>query len=400
MYAKLIGIALFALTLGAVLSYPQLQAMSVTTGAQPAPFATTTANPARKPKVDVVFVLDTTGSMSGLIQTAKDKIWSIATTMASARPTPEIRVGLVAFRDRGDQYVTRVVDLSSDLDSVYATLMDFQADGGGDTPESVNRALYDAVHEMSWSEGQQAYRVVFLVGDAPPHMDYNEVRYPEIVAAARQKGIVVNTIQCGQEAMTVAPWNAIAQLGGGDFLQVEQAGGAVAFESPFDAEIAVLAAKLDATRLYYGSDEDKARMDRKIAATDKLRDGSSVASLARRGVFNAGEGGRKNMLGENELVSAVASGEVALDELDSDALPEEFKPMAPAEQAQRLSELAEERAELQREIADLAGQRSAYIAKKVEEAGGLDDSLDQKLYDVVSRQAAEAGLEYAEGPEY
>jgi hypothetical protein len=264
----------------------------------------------------------------------------------------------------------------------------------------VNRALYDAVHAMSWSEAHQAYQVIFLVGDAPPHMDYNEVRYPEIVAAARQKGIVVNTIQCGEEPTTVDPWNAIAQLGGGDFLQVEQAGGAVAFESPFDAQIAELAAKLDATRLYYGSDEDKARMDRKMAATDKLRDGASVASLARRGVFNVGEGGRKNLLGENELVSAVASGEVALDEIDREALPEELKPMAPAAQAQRLSELAEERAELQREIADLADQRGAWMAKKVEEAGGLDDSLDQKLYDVVSRQAAEAGLDYAEGPEY
>ena len=82
------------------------------------------------PKIDVVFVLDTTGSMGGLIQTAKEKIWAIASTMASAQPTPELRIGLVAYRDRGDAYVTRVVDLSDDLDSVYATLMDFQADGG------------------------------------------------------------------------------------------------------------------------------------------------------------------------------------------------------------------------------------------------------------------------------
>jgi Mg-chelatase subunit ChlD len=156
MHTKLIGIALFALTLGAALAYPQLQARFVTAGTHLTP-ATVTAiepihTPGRKPQVDVVFVLDTTGSMSGLIQTAKDKIWSIASTMASAQPTPEIRVGLVAFRDRGDQYVTRVVDLSSDLDSVYATLMEFQADGGGDTPESVNRALYDAPHVLERCE--------------------------------------------------------------------------------------------------------------------------------------------------------------------------------------------------------------------------------------------------------
>jgi Mg-chelatase subunit ChlD len=396
MKAKTLGLALFALTFGAVVFYPHLLAKPgpIETQSTPAIVAT------QRPIVDVVFVLDTTGSMSGLIQTAKEKIWSIASTMASAQPTPEIRVGLVAFRDRGDQYVTRVVDLSPDLDSVYATLMEFQADGGGDTPESVNRALHDAVHRMSWSNAGQAYRVIFLVGDAPPHMDYNEVQYPEIVATARARGIVVNTIQCGQQPSTIEPWNAIASLGDGAFLQVEQAGGAVAFESPYDAEIAALSARLDATRLYFGSVEEKARMRGKMAATEKLQEGASTASLARRGVFNTAEGGRTNLLGEKELVSAVASGEVALVELDKDDLPAALQPMAPAEQAEHVARLAEEREELQQRISELADDRSAYLAKKVEEAGGLGDSLDQKLYDVVSRQAAEAGLDYAEGPEY
>jgi Mg-chelatase subunit ChlD len=400
MRTKVLGIALFTLTLGAAVFYPQLRAAPGTTPGTIGAHVTTPVAAAQRPKVDVVFVLDTTGSMSGLIQTAKEKIWSIASTMASAQPTPEIRVGLVAFRDRGDQYVTRVVDLSADLDSIYATLMEFQADGGGDTPESVNQALHDAVHRMSWSDAQQAYRVIFLVGDAPPHMDYNEVQYPAIVAAARDKSIVINTVQCGQDVATVESWNAIASLGGGDFLQVEQSGSAVAFDSPFDAQIAELSAKLDATRLFYGNEDEQARMRDKVAATDKLQDGASVAALARRGVFNAGAGGRSNMLGEKELVDAVVTGAVSLEEIDKDALPEELKPMAPAAQAEHVARLAEERADLQARISALADDRGEYIAKKVEEAGGLGDSLDQKLYDVVSRQAAEAGFEYAEGPEY
>ena len=111
MNTKLLGIALFTLTLGVVVYYPQLLAKN--TDVRPPVNHHITLN---KPKVDLVFVLDTTGSMSGLIQTAKDKIWSIATTMASAQPTPEIRIGLVAYRDRGDRYVTKLVDLSSDLD--------------------------------------------------------------------------------------------------------------------------------------------------------------------------------------------------------------------------------------------------------------------------------------------
>ena len=117
-------------------------------------------------------------------------------------------------------------------------------------------------------------------------------------------------------------------------------------------------------------------------------------------MFNATEGGRENLLGDKELVSAIASGDVALDELDKDALPATLQAMAPAEQEAHVARLAEERADIQQRIAELADDRSQYLAKKVEEAGGLDDSLDKKLYDVVSRQAAEAGLEYAEGPEY
>ena len=396
MKSKLLGIAPFALTLGAVVYYPQLMAKNIP--ADPPIDHHITAN--QHPKVDVVFVLDTTGSMGGLIQTAKEKIWSIATTMASAQQTPEIRIGLVAYRDKGDAYVTKVVDLNDDLDSVYATLMDFEANGGGDTPESVNKALYDAVHDMSWSQQDQAYQVIFLVGDAPPHMDYNEVRYPEIVASALEKGIVVNTIQCGAIASAIEPWTQIASLGNGDFFQVEQAGGAVAFTTPFDEEIAKLSAQLDDTRLYYGTEEEKEKMHGKVAATDKLHEGASFASRARRGVFNATAGGRANLLGDNELVAAVADGTVDLNKLEQDALPAALKPLSSVEQEAFVAELAEERADLQRQILELSQDRDGYLAKKVDEAGGLKDSLDQKLYEAVKEQAGEAGLDYEDGPAY
>ena len=127
MKSKILGMALFAITLAVVAYYPHLQAKTIVPDATP----NIAIDTGQTPKIDVVFVLDTTGSMGGLIKTAKEKIWAIASTMASAQPTPELRIGLVAYRDRGDAYVTRVVDLSDDLDSVYATLMDFQADGGG-----------------------------------------------------------------------------------------------------------------------------------------------------------------------------------------------------------------------------------------------------------------------------
>jgi len=404
MNIKILGVALFALTTGAVAYYPTLTATHIVDPVDlvdPVDPIDVVVNANGQPVIDVVFVLDTTGSMSGLIQTAKEKIWSIASTMASAQPTPKIRIGLVGYRDRGDAYVTKVVELSEDLDSVYAQLMDFQADGGGDTAESVNAALYTAVNQMAWTEQDQAYQVIFLVGDAPPHMDYqDEVQYPEIISTARERGIVVNAVQCGDMPGTIAPWTQIAQLGSGNFFQVEQAGSAVAYSTPFDTELATLSARLDATRLYYGTEEERAEMDEKVAATEKLDALASETAKARRGVFNMSDAGRYNRLGKNELIDAVASGDVSLEEIEPERLPAVLAPMAPEEQKEYIEEVVTERAQIENRMRELAASRDEFISGRIAEDGGADDSLDQQLYETISRQAGEAGMEYSDGPAY
>ena len=399
MKSKLIALALFAVTTTTVALLPAYQSVGDITPADPPVIVPITNDQSR---IDVVFVLDTTGSMGGLIQAAKEKIWSIATTMASAQSAPEIRVGLVVYRDRGDAYVTRVVDLSSDLDSMYATLMDFQANGGGDGPESVNQALHDAVHKVSWSHQAGTYKAVFLVGDAPPHMDYqDDVKYPMTLRVAKEKGIVVNAIQSGQVGSTTPAWQQIAKLGAGQYFQVEQTGNAVAITTPFDEKIAKLSAQMDNTRLYYGTREEKEKQRRKLAATDKLHAASSVESRARRATFNASKSGIANFLGEGELVDEVSSGRVDLSSIDKVQLPAAMQAMAPEEQAKVISETAVRRNELKRQISKLTKERADYLDKKVEEAGGAKDSLDDQIYRAVREQAGKLGLTYeADAPAY
>jgi len=355
-----------------------------------------------RPKVEAVFVLDTTGSMSGLIEAAKEKIWSIASTMAAAEPAPEIRIGLVAYRDRGDAYITKRVDLSSDLDSVYATLMDFRAGGGGDGPESVNQALHDAVHGVSWSQEGQAYRVIFLVGDAPPHMDYqDDVKYPETLEAAKRQGIVINTIQAGSNRSTTRVWERIASLGDGDYARVDSDGDAVAMATPYDRELAKLSKELDATRVYYGSEAERAEKQKKVDASTKLHTLATVESRARRATFNASESGKANAFGDGELIEEVVSGRVDVDALAPSLLPEPMQALAPAEVKAEIAKKAEQRQELQQKIDDLAEARSAYLRDKVEAEGGAEDSLDAKLYRSIKEQAAGSGLRYeAAAPAY
>ncbi len=356
----------------------------------------------QRPQIEVVFVLDTTSSMGGLIQAAKEKIWSIATTMASAQPAPEIKMGLVAYRDRGDSYITRVVDLSTDLDSMYATLMDFQPIGGGDGPESVNQAMADAVQKISWSENSNAYKVVFLVGDAPAHMDYqNDVKFPVSIAAAKHKGIVVNTIQCGTDTHTQQQWQQIAQLGDGRYFDVNQSGDAVAIATPFDKDLAALSKQLDETRMYYGSAEEKAKKALKVDASRKLHKSSSLASRARRATFNASKSGADNFLGDNELVDDIASGRVEFSDIAPESLPAALQAMAPAEQEAAITETAERRSALRAQVAKLAQQRKDYLNKEIDAVGGATSSLDDKIYSAVREQAEDKGMRYeAQAPDY
>lgn len=397
----LLGAALVAATTGLVTFYPNsagpgttAQAMNLTS-TQPAatPLATTSQNGQNRPRIDLVFAIDTTGSMSGLIAAAKEKVWSIASTMAQGQPAPEIRIGLVAYRDHGDDYVTQVTDLSTDLDSVYAKLMILSANGGGDGPEDVNQGLLDAVTKMSWRNDDQTYKVVFLVGDAPPHTDYQgEIQYPEIVAQARSRGIVINTIQCGSQGDTTAAWQQIAALAQGEFINVAQNGSAVAVATPFDDKLARLSVAMDATRLFYGDKNAQALTEKKVDAAAKVLNQASFASRARRAEFNASASGADNFLGDSELVDAVASGRVDLKALPAAVMPAPLRMLAPAARAVVVKEKAEQRAKIKNEIAQVAKERDAFIESEVAAAGGAKDSLDQKLHDVIGRQALKAGV--------
>jgi hypothetical protein len=310
-------------------------------------------------------------------------------------------MGLVGYRDRGDDYVTRIVDLSSDLDSMNAILMDFQAGGGGDGPEAVNKALYDAVHAVSWSQEPDTYRVVFLVGDAPAHMDYqDEVQYPEIIAAAHARGIVINTVQCGDVGGTRPQWQHIAQLGAGRYFQVDQAGSAIALATPYDKKLAALSAELDRTRLYYGKPEEQARMAKKVDAGEKLHAASSPAALARRASFNASASGSSNFLGEGELVDAVVAGRVDLETLPEAELPAALQPLSLDDRKTQIEEMAAQRADLTRQVEELSRKREAFLEDQVAASEDADASLDHKIYEAVREQAKEKGIEYADGPAY
>ena len=395
MNTKFIALALLTTTALGVAVFPSIQqANAITTN-------NTVVTSNQKHRIEVVFVLDTTSSMSGLIQTAKEKIWSIASTMASAQQNPDIKMGLVAFRDRGDTYVTKVLDLSEDLDSMYAQLMDFKAQGGGDGPESVNQALNDAINRVSWSQDDSVYKVAFLIGDAPPHMDYaDDVKFPVTLAQAKSKGIVVNTIQSGQNSGTTPVWQNIAQLGYGAYFQVANSGNAVAVSTPFDRKLDELAASLEGTRIFYGDRDELEKQAKKDKAGKKLREELSAAALARRSTFNASASGGANLLGSSELVDAISSGRIELDDIADEEMPASLRAMTPVEQKVHIAKQAERRDNIKQEIKKISQSRQRFIEEQMTSKDALK-SLDEKIYSAVKEQAKNKGLIYeSESAEY
>lgn len=365
----------------------------------PAPLPAVAPVVLEQPRIEAVFVLDTTGSMSGMIQAAKDQIWSIASTMARAQPAPELRIGLVAYRDRGDAYVTRSVPLSADLDSVYTRLLGFEAAGGGDTPESVNAALHEAVHAMSWSDDPDVYRVLFLVGDAPPHMHYaQDVPWQDTLRDATARGIVINTILCGQNEAARVAWTAIATENQGRTFAVDADGGALRIDTPYDDRIAALAARLDRTRLWYGDDDDRASSAAIAEDEAKRRADLPASALASRGVYNATKAGAASLAARNDLIGDIESGEVTLESLDETALPAPLQKMDAEERQAAVAEVQSERAALRQQIGSLAKEREAYLDEAKAERADAKDSLDEQLVDTLREQGRTRGL-LIDGPE-
>jgi Mg-chelatase subunit ChlD len=348
------------------------------------------ANKPGRPEVEVVFCLDTTGSMGGLIDAAKRKIWAISNQIAGGTPTPRLKIGLVAYRDRGDAYITKVADLTDDLDAIHSQLMSFQAQGGGDTPESVNQALHEAVTKITWSKDKKTLKIIFLVGDAPPHMDYpDDVKYPETCKLAIKSDIIINTVQCGRDAATMDVWQKICRAAEGSYVQIDSQGGpVVVVKTPFDSDLAKINAELSTATLCFGDDKAQKRGEGQKAANLAL----PTSVQADRAAFyaNASRGA------SYDLLECVKNKTVKLEDLKKDQLPPELRKLSLKEQRTYLDKLDKRRTELNQQARELDKKRATFVAKRQAEdlKTRARDSFDNQVLRILQRQAGRANIRY------
>jgi hypothetical protein len=325
-----------------------------------------------KHAIDVVFAVDTTGSMSGLIDGAKRTVWSIATHIRQADPNANLRIGLVAYRDTGDgDYVTRPFSLTGDLDAVYAELTTYEASGGGDTPEHVAAALRDALG-MRWRAG--AKKLVFVVGDAPPGPRPDTQPYDVLAREAGTSGIIVNAIRCGDDPTTAVAFQRIAQLGGGDFSTIAQDGGVQQVATPYDDRLAELSSAIDRTTVIAGDESVRAGHAAKMAAAEAA---PAAARADRAGYYAKKARATKagaDVRAEGDLVGAYATGTLDMDKVAPGSLPADLRNKSAPEVQAELARRAEERKAAQREIDELTRKRDEYLSTR-KDGGGFDAAV-------------------------
>jgi Mg-chelatase subunit ChlD len=340
--------------------------------------------------LEMVFALDTTGSMGGLIEGAKQRIWAIVNEVMQSESRPNVRIGLVAYRDLGDRYVTEVFQVTDNLDAVYTTLMDYRAEGGGDTPENVRRALAQAVHKAGWAQQSSGIaQVVFLVGDAPPHNDYQDEPDTKTTAIeAKRKGMIVNAIQCGNISGTKEAWQAIAQYGGGRYFAIPQDSGVVMIVTPYDEKLGALSNQLGGTYLAYGMAEQQAASKaRQLSAESMITSAAPVSAQADRAMNKA----INSKAYDGDFLQSIENGTVKLENVKPEELPDELRRLSPDERKQEVEKRQAQRRQIRAEIMQLSKDRAEFI--KTERAkSGVKNSFDSVVAEALKQQLAAKGF--------
>jgi len=346
---------------------------------------------ARRP-VDLVICLDTSGSMTALIDSARAKLWDIVNELSSATPTPQLRVGLLTYGTPDNStaasgWIVRHTDLTSDLDTVYAKMMAMRTAGGD---EYVGWVLSDAVSDMNWSRDPDALRIIFVAGNESADQARERYDFRHVCETARSRGIFINAIYAGDHGQGVSEhWHEVAIHGGGNFSSIDMEHGTLQIEAPQDKLLMELNVKLNATYVPYGAQgaagaANQVAQDRNSLSMGRQSCASRAAAKSSKLYTNAFW----------DLVDALRDGTVELDKIKDAELPECMRPMSPAERTAYVEGMRQSRAAIQEEIQEVNAARQRYLAAERARQSG-QTGLDDAILDALHKQAEAKGFMFA-----
>ncbi|MGJ8675923.1 MAG: vWA domain-containing protein [Akkermansiaceae bacterium] len=342
-------------------------------------------------KVQIALLLDTSGSMNGLIDQARTQLWKVVNTFVGAERngvTPYVEVALYEYgKDTlhmGNNYIRQIQPFTRDLDQLSSDLFALTTSGG---EEYCGAVIQRSLGDLKWDSSAQTYKAIFIAGNEPFTQGPVDARLA--CKDAVKKHIIVNTIHCGARNAGIAgAWHDGAALAEGKFMIIDQDRAIRHISAPQDKAISDLGMELNKTYIGYGR-KRRASIAKQEAADHAAIANSESGSSVSRMVTKAS----KNYSNASwDLVDANKAKKIDLEKLDVEELPEEMKTLAPNERAAYVEKAARERANIQAQIVELNKQREAFVAEeRKKQADGGAKTLDQVLIETTRNQATSLG---------
>lgn len=343
-----------------------LEARNATPKADPAIVQVANTPAANKTKIQVAILLDTSGSMQGLIEQAKSRLWNIVNTLTTLKfkgETPEIEISLYeygSYKLYGGDYIRQITPLTVDLDLISQELFALTTNG---SEEYCGTVIRKAVKELEWGRNESDMKLIYIAGNEI--FTQGSVPYKTAIAEAVNGNIFVNTIHCGNEEMGIRDfWQDAAIHGKGKFFNIDANAVTRQIKTPFDPQIILCNEKLNDTYVSYGSIGKERKINQVVQ--DQNANAISSANYTERAVSKS-KAVYKNT--SWDLVDKMKEDKNILSSIRKEELPEELKGKSNEEIKKIITQKEEERTALQKEIAELAIKRQAYIEEELKKEG-------------------------------
>jgi hypothetical protein len=237
--------------------------------------------------------------------------------------------------------------------------------------------------------GRRYQTDVFLVGDAPPHMDYaQDTKYPVTLSVAKQKDIIVNAVLAGDARDTERVWRDIARNGNGRFIPIPQDGGQVVIiETPYDEDIIILQREINGTVIPYGPramqkrTESKTKQLSEVAAAAPAQASEMASYLNKRSKATS-----EAVTGAGDLVADVSTGRSSFSAIKEEDLPDNLRAMKPEQRVEEVNKQMSQRKALNEKLAALVAKRDKYVADQRTKAPPKASSFDRVVEETLKAQ--------------
>ena len=367
----------------------------IATPAEPSPSETPSVKPAaenpreEKPRIELAILLDTSGSMTGLINQARAHLWQIVNEFESVRrggQRPDVYVALYEYGNSNlsgeSGYIRQIVPLTLDLDKISEELFALTTTGGS---EHCGQVIDRAVRDLAWSKEGGNLRSIFIAGNEP--FTQGPVDFREACSLSAGNGITVSTIHCGDHETGVRTmWAEGAKLADGSYLSINQNQVARHIDAPQDTELQSLSAELNQTYVAYGSATEREAAGNRQQAQDANAAKLSASVAAGRTLTKASSNYRNSHW---DLVDALTEKKLELKDIPAEQLPEALRKMTLAERTAYIQEKSEQRTAVKAKIKTLTARRNEFLTQARKELAEeqTDDTLDSAITKAVREQA-------------